>query len=104
MPPIDKPMKLDKGVAQPVGDTVQMLHVHIGLTGGVMLHLGYAVGEEKAGAFESKQALTKPIPVSSLSVRFPVNGPAAETAIQSLVEASYALLQEAGDIGAGTRA
>ena len=45
-----------------------------------------------------------PIPVSSLSVQFPVNGPAVETAIQSLVDASYALLQEAGDIGAGTRA
>ena len=104
MPPLDKPLKLDKEVAQPVGDTVQMLHLHIGLTGGVMLHLGYAVGKEKAGTFESKQALTKPIPVASLSARYPVNGPTVEAAIQALVDASYALLQEAGEIGPGTRA
>ena len=104
MPALDKPLKLDKEVAQPIGDTVQILHLHVSLTGGVMLHIGYAVGQDKAGAFESKQALTKPLPVPSLAARYPTNGPTVEAAIQSLVDATYALLQEAWEVGAGSRA
>lgn len=103
MPPLEKPLKLTKEVAQSIGDTVQLLQLHIALMGPTTLHIGYAVGRESGGKFESRQPKTQPLPIAGLSGRYPVNGPIVEAAIQSLVDATYALLQESGEIGTGTR-